>query len=299
MKYEFLKIYDEPLQEDTFLSNNIKRFYYYLKTHYKDKLKNETIYLIHRQIEGFERFIYHQYPNFNSISDISESHLIAFRDFCIDGLKNDKKTVNSKLTALRYFYKYLKYEELVPYNLTLNVAKLKTVDKKPTIIKTSDLKILFSQMRKRNYGIRDIGICKIILTTGLEIREVLKLKVEDLDLENDLLTIGNDVYPLGNEVSKDLKEYLIIRESMNVQGIPYVFLSQMGTPYSIRSFQMFFKKAITDTNIPLNISPRYLRTTFLYNMARVTKEDDLREITQQTQLKQYYRLLSNPLNNII
>ena len=300
MKYSFLDIYNNDLEESTFLSNEIKRFFYYAIRHYKDKLDKRTIYLIMRHVEGFERFLYYQFPTVKSINELNEEHLAAFKDFCINGLKNAKRTVNSKLTSLRYFFKFLSEEGLVQYNIALNIKKYKIIENEiPTHFNTRDLTILFSEMRKIQYGIRDIAICKIILTTGIEIQDVLDLKLGQLNLDTKNIVVSDKVYPLGDNLLKDLRDYLYIRNEIDIKDSDYIFLSRRGTPYSIRSFQILFKKAMTNTDIPVNLSPRFLRTTFLYNMAKVIEEAELKEIANQDKVGHYYKILKNPLQNII
>lgn len=300
MKYSFLDIYNNELEEPTFLSNEIKRFYYFAIRKYRDKLDKRTIYIIMGQIEGFEKFMFHQFPSINNISDLNEDHLAAFKDFCINGLENAKRTVNSKLTSLRYFFQFLSEEGLIQYNIALNIKKYKIIENDiPTHFNSSDLTILFSEMRKIRYGVRDIAISKIILTTGIEIKDVLDLKLGQLDLDTKRITISDKVYPLGDNLLIDLKNYLNLRNEIDVKNSDYIFLSKRGTPYSVRSFQILFKQAMTNTEIPVELSPRFLRTTFLYNMAKVIKEEELREIASQDKVGQYYKLLKNPLQNII
>lgn len=300
MQYTFLDKFNKNLEEDTFLSKYIKEFYYYSIRNYKDKLDKRTIYIIMRNIEGFEKFIHYQFPYIISLDEINEKHLAAFKDFCIYGLKNAKKTINSKLTSLRYFFNFLSEKGFIKYNIALNIKKFKITENEiPTHFNSSDLKILFSEMRKIQYGIRDIAICKIILTTGLEIVDVLNLKLEQLDIDTKSLIIENKIYPLGDSLLIELKDYLVLRNYIDFYNSEYVFLSRRGTPYSIRSFQLLFKKALTNTGIPVELSPRFLRSTFLYNMAKVIKENELREIANQEKLSHYYKLLKNPLQNII
>lgn len=299
MEYKFINIYNSPLDSETYLSKEIKEFYSFAINYYKKDLDKRTIYLFIRYIESFEKFMYYQFPSLNRIGDINEKHIIAFKDFCIDGLSNRKSTVNSKLTALRYFFKYLSEEGLIAYNVVLNVSNFKIDGKLPTHFTTSELKILFSQMRKIQYGIRDVVISKLVLTTGIEIQDILKLKVDDINIDGKFLVTSNNTYPLGDNIMIDLKNYLTLRSEINKKSSNYLFLSRNGTPYSIRSFQLLFKKAITNTDIPVDLSPRFLRMTFLYNMAKIVREEELKLISNQSKVEQYYNLLKNPIQNLI
>ena len=301
MMYDFLYKYKVPLQEKTFLSKTINSFYYYAIKYYQDKLDKPTIQIMINQIQGFEKFMYFQYPELSIISDINESHVLAFRDFCYEGLKNTIKTVNKKLTSLKYFFKYLVDMKLIKYNITLNVSKLRLAqNRKPTIFTTSELKVLYSEMKKLKYGIRDLVITKLVLTTGIKIQDILKLSISQIDMDNKLLIYKTNPYPLGEEVLKNIQEYLYLRTNeLDKCYSDYLFLSNTGNIYQIRSYQMQFKAAMLDTSIAPTLSPRFLRTTFLYNMAKVVEEEELRDLTNQNKLNQYYDYLKNPLQNLI
>lgn len=299
MNYPYLSDYKLKLENTTFLSDEIKRFYSFSIKYYKDKLDKRTIYLFVRHIEAFEKFMYFEYPNINSLIDLKEDHLIQFKTFCRHGLKNSKKTINSKLTSLKYFFNYLYEQSLIPYNFVLNVKKFKLQTKyTPTYFQSSDLKVIFSEMRTNIYGSRDISICKFILTTGVDINEVLNIRLESIDFNNKTFNINDKIYPLGDNLLIELKNYLSVRSSIDKNKSKYLFLSRSGTPYSIRSFERFFKKALTNTNY-YNLSPKFLKTTFLVNMARVSNIEQLKILTNQTKLDHYYKLLDNPLQNII
>lgn len=297
--YTYLEDYKLNLNLNTFLSDEIKDFYIFALDYYKYELNKRTIYLIIRHIESFEKFLFFEHANLTNINQLSELHLNGFKDFCFNGLKNSKKTINSKLTSLKYFFNYLYIKNLIPYNFVLNINKYKIYNNTPPkIFNSSDLILIFNEMRSNIYGCRDICISKLILTTGIDIKDILMIKVTDISLDDKTLIINEKTYPLGDNLLNELREYLSIRNSINKNDSNYLFLSRNGTPYSVRSFEIFFKKAITNTNI-YNLSPKFLKTTFLYNMAKVTHIEDLKNLTNQTKLDHYYKLLDNPLLNII
>ncbi|MBS5926228.1 MAG: tyrosine-type recombinase/integrase [Clostridium paraputrificum] len=302
MEYNFLDAYQNGKIENTFLSQHINKFYFAALDYYKNKLSKKSIYLILRRIESFEKFMYYQYPAITELNDIKEEHIESFKTFCSEGLKNSNKTVNGKLTALKYFFKYLSDKELINYNICLNVPKLQN----PLIYKTthfshSDLKILFSTMRKDKFGIRDLLISIFILRSGMSVAEVLNMKLGNVIYERYSITspVTGKEYPLDSDVFLDIKHYMYIRSELNVRSSDFLFLSKIGTNYSVRSYEIYFKKAIEKTNLPSSLSPRYLRTTFCSNMARIANEEDLKEILQQEKVDHYYKLFkNNPLRNI-
>lgn len=298
MEYDYIELYKKPLLHETFLTKYIKMFYRYAIDNCN--LDERTLYLYIRNLEQFEKFIKFEFKDIKSINDIEEEHIEKYKDFCTNGLNNREKSVNGKLTALRYFFQYLADEEVIKYNIVLNIKKYKIdVKEYPDIFKNGELKRLFAAMREHRYGIRDVVISKIILLTGLEVAEVINLTIDNIDIDNKLIILNSRAYPLGNEISKDIRDYLLIRRELDVKGSIELFLNQKGLPYSIRSYQLLFKQCVIKADIPKKLSPRHLRTTFLFNMAKVLEEEEIRKVVDQTKIDHYYKLLKNPLQNLI
>lgn len=295
--YPFLNEYNKPLPENTFMTHTINCFYFSVNKYSKED--TSTPYIMLRQVEGFEKFIYYMYPNINCLDNITEKHIEEYRNFCYNGLCNHKNTVNNKLTSLRHYFEYLYNHKLISYNIALGVKRLKTEPcKLPTIFTTSQLKILFDSFRNQTNGLIPLIISRIVLTTRAKIQDILNMTMNDINMEAKLLTIDSVEYPIGNELYICLKDYLMQRSSLNTKGLNHIFLSGRGNIYSIRTYQQQFKLAIRDTNIPVNLSPRFLRTTFLFNMAKIVEEENLRYISRQNKVDQYYKLLQNPLQNL-
>lgn len=298
IEYKFLHEYKMPLTGETFLTKYINSFYTSSLKMYKDVLEKSSIYIMLKQTQGFEKFMYYKYPKITDLNDIEEIHLLEFRNFCFYGLFNHRNTVNNKLTSLRHFFDYLADKNLVDYNLALSVKKLKTENcKLPTVFTYDQLKILFASLYAKNRLIALI-ISRIVLTTGAKIQDILAITIGDLNMTDKIISINSSLYPIGNELYNDLRKYLLIRREYNIYGRGTLFIAKKGKEYSIRVYQMHFREAIKGTSIPQNLSPRYLRTTFLYNMAKVVEENKLKEISNQNKLDHYYKLLKNPLQKL-
>ena len=285
------------------LNKYIYAFMKYLNS--SKKLDQKTLYLHIKYVELFDKYLYYYHQTLD-LKDINEKTIDEYKLFCRDSLKNNNKTINKKLNSLNKFFSYLtKYKKLYPYNIMLNVSYVKNEEeKKPTIFSTSELILLFDMMRKYIYGYRDISVSKIILETGLLTKDVLNLKIDQLSIENKMLYITGPkdekrIYELSSNLINELIQYLHLRDSFNKNDSEYLFLSKRGNKYSIRSYQLFFEEAVLRCNLANTYTPRHLRSTFLYNISKIVKEDRLKEIASQNTLKQYYELAENPLRNII
>ncbi|WP_455811279.1 tyrosine-type recombinase/integrase [Clostridium butyricum] len=253
----------------------------------------------------FDKYLYMQYKDTDfSIRDIREIHIQEFLDFSYNVIKNKPITINQKLVSLRMIMKYIcKYYNVLPYNIALMVPKLKIDSVKPTSISYSDIKKILSILREKNYGIRDVCICKIIMTTGMKITSVFNMKVNDVDLNNRLLKYDNlgkeFFYPIQDTLYNDLCSYMDFRSSINPK-CNNLFVNSSGKPKNIRSFQIAFRNAVIKADLDEAYTAQNLRASFLYEMGRILNdENELSELTDQKIVKQYIALKENHFNDII
>lgn len=253
----------------------------------------------------FDKYLYMKYGNTDfSIRDVKEEHIQDFLDFCHKVMKNKPITINQKLVSLRLIMKYIcKYYNVLPYNIALMVPKLKIETVKPQSISYSDIKKILTILRDKNYGIRDVCICKIIMTTGMKITSIFSMKVSDIDIENRLIKYNNSgkdiFYPIQDTLYNDLCRYLNFRNSIKPK-CDNLFINSSGKPKNIRSFQIAFRNAVIKANLDEAYTAQNLRASFLYEMGRIlSDENELSELTDQKVVKQYIALKENHFNNII
>lgn len=269
-------------------------------------LAKESLYLEVKVLEAFNKYLYY-YNEDILLSDINSNHIEAYKQFCYEDLKNNNKTVNAKIKTLKRFFQYLTdYWKLYPYNFVLNVKHLRNEEeKKPTIISHSDLIILLNYLRDLHYGIRDVCISKLILQTGMTMKDVFSLEVSNLNLnERSLFIVKNKkikVFSISNNLKKDLIDYMELRKLIpnNPNCNNLLFLANNGSAYYSRMYQLRFKEAILNTNLPVNLTPRNLRSTFIYNATKIAREEELQDILGQSKVSHYYKLENSPLNNLI
>ncbi|WP_294154457.1 tyrosine-type recombinase/integrase [uncultured Clostridium sp.] len=253
----------------------------------------------------FDKYLYMKYGSTDfSIRDVREEHVQGFLDFCYKVMKNKPITINQKLVSLRLIMKYIcKYYNVLPYNIALMVPKLKIETVKPQSISYSDIKKILTILRDKNYGIRDVCICKIIMTTGMKITSIFHMKVSDIDIENRLIKYNNSgkdiFYPIQDTLYNDLCRYLNFRSSIKPK-CDNLFINSSGKPKNIRSFQIAFRNAVIKANLDEAYTAQNLRASFLYEMGRILNdENELSDLTDQKIVKQYIALKENHFNDII
>jgi len=284
------------------LSSYIESFRKYI-INSPSSISKETCRLHYLNLLGFDKYLYLKYKDseFNAC-DLNEEDIKDYRDFCMKVLKNSRITVNSKLLSIRLLIKYMvDIEKVYKYNFSLNVPKLKIEKTAPKHVNPSHIKLIIDIIRENTYGIRDVCICKIIISTGLKMKSIFSLKMSNIDLKNKVIRLKvNDeecIYPIGDSLYNDLKDYLALRDSLS-PDTDSLFINDKGGPKNIRSFQTTFKNAVIAGNLPEDYTPQNLRASFMYVMASKTSEERLKELSNQKIVKQYCELKDNPLAGI-
>lgn len=266
-------------------------------------ISNETCRLHYLNLLGFDKFLYLKYnAELIDVASLKEQDIMDFRDFCLKSLNNSRITVNSKLLSIRLLIKYMvDIEKIYKYNFSFNIPKLKVEKNSPKHIYPSHIKLILDLIRENTYGIRDVCICKIIISTGLKMKSIFTLNLQNIDLENRLikLEVNDNIssFPISDSLFTDLKEYLLLRKTLNPKTNA-LFINEKGEIKNIRSFQMAFKHAVITANLPDYYTPQNLRSSFMYVMASKIEEEELKEISNQKVVKQYCELKNNPLANI-
>jgi len=124
---------------------------------------------------------------------------------------------------------------------------------------------------------RDYAIVLTLASCGVRLREVVDLRLEDVELGVDEGYVmigpsaaeGGRVIPFGAATAAALKAYLRVRP--NVPGVDYFFLNREGRPISQRTVQRLVARYAQAADLE-NVSPQTLRTTFAHAMFEGTKD---------------------------
>ena len=121
-------------------------------------------------------------------------------------------------------------------------------------------------------SIRDQAIISLLLETGLSISDVIGLRLNDLDLDHETMTLtpGGQkrfVYPIPRS-TECLKRYIQeerpeVAQSKDEQSL---FISQLGGPISRQGIWQMLKNIGDRAEVPVPLSPRVLRHTAVKRM---------------------------------
>lgn len=179
-------------------------------------------------------------------------------------------SVNTRLSVLRSFYKYLLAYGNVSSDPTRRIEGPKKVKPLPSFIKESEMDRLLDHtaFSETFDGRRDHLILLTFYTTGIRLSELVGLNLESLDFGSMTLKVTGKrnkqrVIPFGNELKEEMQEYERIRSSeFPLNETNALFLSDKGarmTPVAVREIVKYYLGLVTTQK---KRSPHVLRHSF-------------------------------------
>ncbi len=189
------------------------------------------------------------------------------------GLARDPKSPSRSsfkhmVYGLRYYYRLLGNNKRA-----IALPSLKQDTKLPVILNRSELKELFNTPLLLKQRI----VLTLIYSAGLRGREVINLKIGDIDFERKTIHIRQSKYkkdrivPLSNYMAHGLKKYLKAEN-------PHVWLFNGKTPesqYSVKGLSWVIRENLKKTSITKEVNLHSLRHSYATHLL----EDGLNIIT--------------------
>ena len=255
----------------------INEYIDYLKIDKKYSLN--TIMSYKNDLSKFVLFI-----NDKDITCLNKKDVISF----IENEKlNDKsaRTISHDLIVIKNFYKYLLKEQIIKVDPTIDIELPKLKKSLPHTLSFDEIdKILDIELNDK-YSYRNKAMLELMYSSGLRISELVNLKMQDIDLEDDIVRIYGKgskerIVPIGDYAIKYLKKYIYVYRSslMHNKVSDYIFLNSRGDRISRQAMFKLIKKIIRDKNIKKNVSPHTLRHSFASHM--LENGADLRSIQE-------------------
>ncbi|MCL4418323.1 MAG: tyrosine-type recombinase/integrase [Actinobacteria bacterium] len=177
-------------------------------------------------------------------------------------------TLKKKLAAIRKFSLFLLESGYHKTDFTNGIKSPRIPKREPAFLNQQEYKLLLYEAQQRG-KIRDFAILMVLLQCGLRESELIKLTLEDLDLEKRELHLRNrkggvdtDI-PLPSPAIEALKKWLAIRNLIN-ENIDHrrIFVSKTNKPLDERAIRYLVKYYMKKAGIKKQASTHTLRHTF-------------------------------------
>lgn len=229
-------------------------------------LSEYTIRFYRNELSGLRKLLEADGRDSNPVSvtakDIKERVILRMMN---EGRK--ESAINARLRACRAFFNFLERERMIPVNPMDSVTLVK---QKRRVIETftrEQIQALLRQPNQKTFtGIRDYTMLLLLFETGVRVKELVNIRVDDVRLEDGMIRIRDPkgsrerLVPFQSKMKRQLMRYLSIRGKSDCD---HLFITLDDTPVAVRSFQErmaeYGKKAGIEN---VRCSPHTARHTF-------------------------------------
>ena len=257
--------------------NDVKeKFIEYLL--FEKKYSNNTIKSYETDLNKF--IIFFKNKNINNITkkDIEKY---------IEHLNNNlnMKSISRNISTLKSFYKFLKINNTIHINPMDTIKNPKQRKSLPKILSEEEVTKILDIKLKTDFDFRNKAMIELMYSSGLRVSELINLKVNDIDLDNECVRIFGKgskerLVPLNEYAVNYLREYILYhRKEMFKHGENnYLFLNNHGEKMTRQGFFKILKKIAKEKNIKTEFSPHTLRHSFATHLLK--NGADLRSIQE-------------------
>ncbi len=181
------------------------------------------------------------------------------------------RTVNGRVKTMRQIMKYAVAHGYAPFNTALGVQRMVEPDDGIPALSEEQIDALLYQCNLKTFtGFRDYAIMSLFLDTGLRLRELSTLTVDQIDLKNHCLreVLGKnrkiENVAVSSQICEVLKQYLIERNCTEVQT-NVLFVTVDGKPLNRNTIYRMVKEYGSRAGIEdVRVSPH----TFRHSLAK-------------------------------
>lgn len=193
------------------------------------------------------------------------------------------RSIQRVLSAIRGFYRWLLREGRARHNPASAVRAPKSARRLPQTLDTDTVSRLLDFEADTPLAIRDKAIMELFYSSGLRLSELAALRWDQVDIASGLITVtgkGNKtrLVPVGAYAARALEQWQSVRGNFAGYDEPAIFVSQRGTPISVRAVQARIRYWARRQGIPQHVYPHLLRHSFASHM--LESSGDLRAVQE-------------------
>ena len=175
------------------------------------------------------------------------------------------------LSSIRGFHRFMVDENLVPADVTVDLAPPKLPKRLPKAITVEQMSALLAATEGDDLvRVRDRALLELLYATGARISEAVGLNVDDVTGHEGLLRLRGKggkqrIVPLGSYAQKALDAYLVrVRPEFSSRGraTPALFLGPRGARVSRQMAWLIIREAAERAQLEKLISPHTFRHSF-------------------------------------
>lgn len=240
------------------------RFYEYLQFE-----KHYSEHTIKAYRTDLEQFI--SYSNSSSDEDLmaglTRQNLRGWIVFLLDqGIS--ASSIHRKISSIRRFCQFMIQEGKLSINPAAGLNLPKKHKKETQFVPESQMEDLFDKVEfADNFeGIRDRFVIELLYHTGIRLAELLKIRINDLDIPGNLLKVNGKrnkerIIPFNDTLKENLFRYLEMRNRLNANEDFLIITESGGAPYPRLIYRIVHAYLSKVSSISRK-SPHTIRHTF-------------------------------------
>jgi integrase/recombinase XerD len=195
-------------------------------------------------------------------------------------------SINRKISSIKTFYRFLLRDKIMALNPAEELELQKVRRKMPLVLSVEELCMILDAANETTpLGLRDRVCLELLYSSGLRISELLMLKIGDLKMNDDLLSVigkGNKqrIVPFGNRAKRAIEAYLNSGRPflLKNKSSPLLVLNARGNRLS----RMGFCKVLRKYRMKSGLKKRVTAHTFRHSFATHLLEGgaDLRAVQE-------------------
>lgn len=213
----------------------------YLQSLEQSGCSDKTTVAYRRDCRHFLRYVAREDKEFPTEIDY---RLLRRYSSYMAGLNYEKSSISRKLSAIRGLFRFCRMEGLLEYSPADSLFSPKLPKKLPVVLRPSEVEHFLESINESDpLGLRDRAIFEMLYGSGLRSEEVISLKIDEIDFEEDQVRVTGKgkktrIVPVGEIAIYSVREYLekgrpelLLNnsgEKPNDSGI--LFLSARGNP---------------------------------------------------------------------
>lgn len=245
-------------QSRVIVMNYINKYLDYLK--FERKLSKNTILSYKNDLNDL--YLYFNEDIINNNDSEMTKYIYSLKEL-------NARSLAHHITVINSFYEFLISEEIIQINPCEGIKSPKLPNKLPNYLTEDEVDKLMNINLETPYSYRNKAMFELLYATGLRVSELVSLKFNDIDLNNDFVrVIGKGskerIVPVSDLAIKWLSIYLnqyrpIILKNRDSE---YLFISNALKPITRQGFFKIIKQEVKRAGINKDVSPHVLRHSF-------------------------------------
>ena len=239
---------------------DLKQFYDFLiltfhgEKDYSDSERNELLI----DIKSIDILILKSF-----VSELFEKQKLSIKK----ARRFSNRSVSRKISVIKSFFKYLYKKSIIRSNPASGLGFPKLSKKLPSYLSKNEINKLLDKIGSEELSFIDKAIIELFYATGIRLSELINLKFADVNFSNRTVKVMGKgskqrIVPFGSKADKALKDYINIRDIVNINKLDNLFVTKKGKRFGPVEIRRMVSKNLSSVTDMRKKTPHVLRHSF-------------------------------------